>query len=94
MTTDTFNTASEISRARDQHAKPILDDWLKQKTNVRPRGEFTLSCGSDTQRGSVKCNLTVTHHGNWISADGFANTTGDAFFAALIQIEKTIGVWS
>lgn len=66
-----------------------VDEWL----TAHERNTAQFSRSNDPKKPPVKCTLVSWPHGNYVSADGFAATTGNAFLAAVAQIEKTIGVW-
>lgn len=69
-----------------------LDDWCELD---RHNAEFKpASSASRTLPVGHKftCNLTCYHNNNYVSATGSGVCTGDAFVAALRQMELTIGL--
>ncbi len=66
-----------------------VDDWIF----ARERNSANFQKSHDKAKPPIKCTLVSWPDGNYVSADGFADHAGDAFIAALAQIEKTIGRW-
>ena len=68
-----------------------LDDWCELD---RHNAEFkSVSSATRIVPAGHKflCNLACYHNNNYVSAHGSGLCTGDAFLAALKQIELTIG---
>lgn len=68
-----------------------LDDWCdidRHKAEFTPASAAMRAVPVDHK---YICNLTCYHNDNFVSARGTGPCTGDAFLAALRQIEMTIG---
>lgn len=69
---------------------PTVDEWI----NAKPRNTVTFKSTNILHKSEgIVCQLVSWPDGNYVSADGTALNAGDAFLAALAQIEKTIGDW-
>ena len=73
---------------------PSIEDWLYGANDQSQNRDVEFSGGllaEDRARRIVRCRVTCVHRGNVVSARAEAKTSGEAFIAALAQIERTIG---
>lgn len=70
---------------------PTIDDWISEEN--RRTVEFSSRSTIDRYQppGKVKCSLHCRNHDSFVFVDAYADTSGDAFSAALAKIEQTIG---
>ncbi len=68
---------------------PSVDEWITATGGGVKFGKKVVFGGPNR----IGCDLHCYHNGNYVSADGDADTSGDAFLVAVEKIEKTIGDW-
>lgn len=85
-----FGNALDNSRTHLPTSPPSIDEWMEKV--VRGRVEFTIPLLLNDKK-EIDCNLMCYHNNNFVSAHGLAKFAGDAFLAAIANIEKTIGEW-
>lgn len=72
-------------------ALTYLDDWCAHDRYKAEFGPASSATRQVPEEHKYVCNLTCYHNGNYVSAHGSGVLTGNAFMAALKQIELTIG---
>lgn len=65
------------------------DDWLRSFPDGRV-AFYRFGNLFDTT-SFMKCRLVAHHLGNEVIGEGTASTSGEAFYLAILQVEKTIG---
>lgn len=70
-----------------------LDDWCIDGNRTAQFRRTTAIDSEVMRKFKFACTIVAHPSGNYISANGYGDTTGDAFLSAIVQIEKTIGEW-